>query len=81
MAKFPYPLCETPPFMDYTQMSGVSMDTLTEGIRSICGVTLDIFYGLGMSDGIFGHGWLLVGTVHMAVECVVLEVSMRISKH
>jgi len=34
---------ETPPSMDYPQMSGVSTDTLTEVIRSTCGVTWSYF--------------------------------------
>jgi len=46
---------ESPPSMDYPQMSiyglfpdvGVSTDTLTEGICSICGVSLDVSYGQG----------------------------------
>jgi len=47
------------PSMDYPRMFGVSTDTLTDGIHSICGVTLDIFYELGMSDSVLGHGCLL----------------------
>jgi len=47
----------TLPSMDYSQMSRVSMDTLTERILNICGVTLNIFYRLWMSDGVLGYGW------------------------